>query len=390
MTKIKLFLVFSVLTGLFYPALSFSSEAEKPVQEIVIGQSCDIEGPNKDFGNSFRNGATAYFSKINETGGIKGRKIRLVTYNDSSDSGLILKNTEKLIDIDKVFALFGYTGINSTYSNIIPFIQKADIPFFACVSGSESLRMPPLKQVFNIRAGFNDEAAAMVERLFEKELKRIAVIYEETETGSSAFESTRRIMEKKSVPMLLSANISSDLKNIDEAVSAVVSASPDAVLMAASSKVSSEFVSRIKTKKIDSILIAFSFADGETVGKTLLNKSVGVVVNQVVPFPNYLKIPVVAEYNKLSEKYTPKTEPSFAGVEGFIAAKAFCRILEDAEGFTREFFYKSAEAQHDTDVGGFIFSFAPKERSGSKFVYLTQIGPGGFVVPIKTLSDIYR
>jgi ABC-type branched-subunit amino acid transport system substrate-binding protein len=315
-----------------------------------------------------------------------------MTYNDSSDSGLILKNTEKLIDIDKVFALFGYTGINSTYSNIIPFIQKADIPFWGCVSGSESLRMPPIKQVFNIRAGFNDESVAMVDRLIERGLKRIAVVYEETETGSSAFESTRRIMEKKSVPMLTSANISSDLKNIDDAVSSMISANPDAVLMAVSSKVASEFISRIREKKNDTILVAFSFADGETVGKNLLNKSVGVVVNQVVPFPNYLKIPVVAEYTKLSEKYFPKTEPSFAGVEGFIAAKAFCRILEDTEGqaLTREAFYKSAESQHDSDVGGFTFSFGPKERSGSRFVYLTQIGPGGFVVPIKTLADIYR
>lgn len=392
MIKNRNFLFFVALFAFFIVYSDCSAENEKNNQEIVFGQSCDMEGPYKDFGNSFKDGATAYFSKINEAGGIKGKKIRIITYNDNSDSGLVLKNTEKLIEVDKVFALFGYAGVTSTYSNIIPFIKKANIPFFAPVSGSESLRAPLVKQIFCLRAGFNEEAIAMIDRLIEKDLKRIGIVYEENETGSSAFESTRKVMEKKAVPVSFSANISSDFKNIDEAIQTATTNNPDAILIAASSRVGSEFISRIKAKKTESLLIAFSFADGDTMGKQLLNKGLGVIINQVVPFPNYLKIPVIAEYTKLSEKYTPKAEPSFAGVEGFIAAKALCRILEEAEGasLTREAFYKAAEAQEDTDIGGFTFTFSPKERAGSKFVYLTQIGPGGFVTPIKNLSDIYK
>jgi len=392
MIKTKKFIFMSALLALILHCTICFAENEKAIQEIVLGQSCDLDGPYKDFGNSFKNGATAYFSKINESGGIKGKKIRVITYNDNSDSGLILKNSERLIEVDKVFALFGYAGVTSTYSNIIPFIKKANIPFFAPVSGSESLRTPLVKQIFCLRAGFNEESNAMIERLLEKGLKRIGIVYEENETGASAFESARKVMEKKAVPVSFSANISSDFKNINEAIEAASTNNPDAVLIAASSRVAAEFISRIKAKKTESLLIAFSFSDGDTIGKQLLNKALGVIVNQVVPFPNYLKIPVVAEYSKLSEKYTPNEEPSFAGVEGFIAAKAICRIIEDAEGtsLTREAFFKAAEAQDDTDIGGFTFTFSPKERSGSKFVYLTQIGPGGFVTPIKNLTDIYK
>lgn len=381
-------LIFFVLC----PFFAYSAEPEKTGQEIVIGQSCDIEGPHKEFGNGYKKGAMAYFSKVNEDGGIKGKKIKLITYNDNSDPGLVLKNTEHLMDIDKVFALFGYAGVTSTYSNIIPFIQKADIPFFGAVSGSEALRTPPIKQVFCLRAGFNDEAMAMIERLVEKDLKRIAIVYEESETGSSAYESTRRIMEKKAIPVSISASISSDLKNVNEAVQTISKTNPDAIILAMSSKVASEFISTLKTNKTEAVLISFSFSDGETMGKTLLNKGLGVVINQVVPFPHYMKIPVIAEYAKLSEKFTPDAEPSFAGVEGFIAAKAFCKILGEMEGanLTREAFYKAAEAQDEADVGGFMFSFGPKVRSGSNFVYLTQIGPGGFITPIKSLADIYK
>lgn len=392
MLKTKNFLFIFALLAIFITYSNCSAENEKNNQEIVFGQSCDLEGPYKEFGNNFKDGATAYLTKVNDAGGIKGKKIRLISYNDNSDSGLALKNTERLIEVDKVFALFGYAGVTSTYSNIVPFIQKANIPFFAPVSGSESLRTPLVKQIFCLRAGFNEEANAMISRLVEKGLKRIGIVYEENETGVSAFESARKVMEKKAVPVSFIANISSDFKNIDEAIQSATTNNPDAIIIAASSRVASEFVSRIKAKKTESLLIAFSFADGDTMGKQLLNKGLGVIVNQVVPFPNYLKIPVIAEYTKLSEKYTPKAEPSFAGVEGFIAAKALCKILEDAEGatLTREAFYKAAETQDDTDIGGFTFTFSPKERAGSKFVYLTQIGPGGFVTPIKNIADIYR
>lgn len=368
------------------------ADQTKMSQEIVLGQSCDLEGPYKDFGTNFKDGALAYFSKVNEAGGIKGKKIKLISYNDSSDSGLVLKNTEKLIEVDKVFALFGYADVTSTYSNIIPFIQKANIPFFAPVSGSESLRVPLIKQVFCLRAGFNEESKAMVDRLTDNGLKRIGIVYEENETGSSASDSARKIMEKKNLPVAFSANIDSSLKNIDEAIKTTVTNNPDAVIIAASSRTASEFIARIKAQKTESLFIAFSFADGDSMGKSLLNKGLGVIINQVVPFPNYLKIPVIAEYTKLTEKYMPKTEPTFAGVEGFIAAKAFCRILEETEGstITREAFYKAADSQDDTDIGGFTFTFSPKERAGSKFVYMTQIGPGGFVTPIKNLSDIYK
>lgn len=387
-------LIFTIATAILVicPLFAYSAEPGKTGQEIILGQSCDLEGPEKEFGNAFKNGAMAYFSKINKEGGIKGTKIRLITYNDSSDPGLVLKNTEKLLDIDKVFALFGYAGVGSTYSNIIPFIQKADIPFFGPVSGAESLRTPAIKQIFCLRAGFNEEAETMIARLGEKDLKRIAIVYEETDTGAAAYDTFRRVMEKKQAQVAVSASISNDMKNIADAVQTIGTTNPDAVIMALSSKIASEFISSFRNKKTDTILMAFSFSDGEKIGKTLLNKGIGVVVNQVVPFPNYLKVPVIAEYTKLSEEFTPGSEPTFAGVEGFISAKAFCKILGEMEGtnITKEAFYKAAEAQEESDTGGFIFSFGPKARSGSKFVYLTQIGPGGFVTPIKSLGDIYK
>ena len=54
--------------------------------EITIGQSTPLTGANADLGNDIRNGALAYFGKVNAAGGINGNKIALVTLDDKNDT----------------------------------------------------------------------------------------------------------------------------------------------------------------------------------------------------------------------------------------------------------------------------------------------------------------
>ena len=51
---------------------------------IVIGQSAPLTGANAELGNDIRNGALAYFSKVNAAGGVHGRKIELATLDDGN------------------------------------------------------------------------------------------------------------------------------------------------------------------------------------------------------------------------------------------------------------------------------------------------------------------
>src|SRR2546430_10005002 len=51
---------------------------------IVIGQSAPLTGANADLGNDIRNGALAYFTKVNDSGGVNGRRIELATLDDAN------------------------------------------------------------------------------------------------------------------------------------------------------------------------------------------------------------------------------------------------------------------------------------------------------------------
>ena len=77
---------------------------------IVLGQSCALKGPAQQLGKGMRDGALAYFEHINATGGIKGKKIKLISLDDGHEPGTCKSNTRRLIEQEKVFLLFGYAG----------------------------------------------------------------------------------------------------------------------------------------------------------------------------------------------------------------------------------------------------------------------------------------
>src|SRR5881628_2833148 len=125
------------LTGLLI-SLALAAPASVQAQQspgvsattIVIGQSAPLTGANAELGNDIRNGALAYFSKVNAAGGVHGRKIELATLDDANQVPRAEANTKKLVEEQGVFALFGYAS--ATLSRpALPFVDKNKVPFLA-------------------------------------------------------------------------------------------------------------------------------------------------------------------------------------------------------------------------------------------------------------------
>ncbi|MGR5475497.1 ABC transporter substrate-binding protein, partial [Vibrio astriarenae] len=83
--------------------------------------------------------------------------------------------TKTLIDDTKVFALFGYVGTPTSLA-ALKLATPAGVPFFAPYSGAMALREPFARNVFHVRASYNDETAAIVQQIHTTGLKRIAVV----------------------------------------------------------------------------------------------------------------------------------------------------------------------------------------------------------------------
>jgi ABC-type branched-subunit amino acid transport system substrate-binding protein len=120
-----------------------------------------------------------------------------------------------------------------------------------------------------------------------------------------------------------------------------------------------------------------SFVGSKALASALGAEGVGVAISQVVPYPWGSAVPVVKEYQLLSEKAGIK-EFDFGAMEGFLAAKVFVEGLKrTGKSPTREGFIAEMEKMRDVDLGGFFVSYSPTNHAGSKFVDLTIIGRDG-------------
>lgn len=359
--------------------------------EIVIGQSCALKGPAQALGKGIRDGALIYFRKINSNGGIRGRKIRLITYDDGYEPGSCLENTNRLITQDGVFILFGFVG-TTTSRAAVPIASEKKVPYFAPYTGAEFLRNPLNRQVFNIRASYYQEIDAMVEHLIKDTgIKRISVFYQNDSYGKTGLEGVRIALAKRGMHILNSAHYSRNTINVEQSVEALNLTRPGAVIMIGTYKPCARFIRLMRKSGSEALFLNVSFVDADSLGAALANQGIGVVITQVVPFPYDRRIPVVSEFYSLSEQFLPEAKPSFVCLEGFIAAKAFCGILlKTPDPITRKGFINTAESQVSLDLGGFSISFSKDNHQGSNLIYFSQVGPGGFISPLKDLNYLYE
>ncbi len=382
-----------ILTSLCCIAIFFagSASAEDGVTQsrIIIGQSCVLKGSAQALGQGMRDGALAYFKHINAEGGIKGKMIKLITLDDGYEPEACVSNTKQLIEKDKVFLLFGYVG-TSTSKAVFNHLKKTKVPYFAPFTGAEFLRNPLTPGIFNIRASYFQETEAMVKILLMNNLKRISVFYQNDSYGEAGLQGVKIALQKRGMKITSKASYERNTLDVENAVSEIAISNPDAVIMIGAYKPCAMFIQLTRDgTRSRPIFLNVSFVGSDALAETLSNKGLGVVITQVVPYPFDKRMLVVAQYHQMTQKYMKDSKISFTGMEGFIAAKALCRILEKMNNFTRAEFIRTADSTYE-HLGGFKVHFTPKNHQGSDLVHLTQIGPGGSISNIDNLNQLYK
>jgi branched-chain amino acid transport system substrate-binding protein len=175
-TKISLYistLVLALVTSTFISAPAAQAQGVT-ADTILIGQSAALTGPAQELGLEMKAGADAYFNYVNENGGVNGRKIKLISLDHGYEPVRAKANTEKLINNEKVLALFGYVG-TPTSNAALPLFTEGKVPFIGAFTGAQSLRDPQNRYIFNIRGSYFDETEKIVDFLVRQGVEKISV-----------------------------------------------------------------------------------------------------------------------------------------------------------------------------------------------------------------------
>jgi branched-chain amino acid transport system substrate-binding protein len=343
---------------------------------IVIGQSVPLTGANAELGNDIRNGALAYFAKVNAAGGVHGRKIELASLDDANQVPRAEANTKKLVEEAGVFALFGYAS--ATLSRpALPTVEKHRVPFLSPFTGADPMRVFH-KQVYNMRGSYAEELEKIVDHFFPLGVKRYSIVYYDDVVGKENLAAVERALKKRNLAVVsVAAFKTRNNPDIAGGLKEVMKGQPDVVILTTLYKATSDFVKLAQKEGFGAQMASNSFPGASPLAKELGGEGAGVIVAIVVPPPSKRSLPIVQEYQIAIEKQLGKKELSFTSLESFIAAKVTVEALRrSGPKLTREGFMQTLDNMKDYDVGGYTVGFGPGNHNGSSFVELTVIGRG--------------
>jgi branched-chain amino acid transport system substrate-binding protein len=341
---------------------------------IVFGQSAPLSGSNAGFGTDIRDGALAYFSKLNEAGGVHGRKIDLVTLDDGNVVQRDDENTRVLVEQRDVFALFGYAS--ATLSRpALPYVEKHHVPFLAPFTGADPMRVYN-RYVYNMRASYADELEKIVDYFVPLSVKRIAIVYYDDVVGRENFAAVDRALKQRNLTAVSVGAFKDRAKpDIEAGMNAVLKGNPDVVIFTTLYKATADSIRFARKSGSAAFMVSNSFPGASQLAKELGSEGVGLVVATVAPPFARVALPIVAEYRAAMEKYAGRKDFSFTSVEAYISAKLVAEALRRAGPKpTREDFMQALDGMSSFDAGGYTIGFTPNNHNGSSFVELTIIG----------------
>jgi len=383
-------------------------------KEIRIGMSAAFKGTAAGLGTEFYRGAQAYYDEVNARGGLFGRTLTVVGHDDNYEPLPCVKNTIQLLEKDNVFFLSNYVG-TPTLTRALPVIKRyaeQNVVLVGNFTGAQPQREAPyVEHVFNIRASYRQEMAALVDRFWLVGARNFGVYSQADAYGRSGTDGVARALAAHGAKITAETTYTRGARFEDDmtpAVNALRRAGADAVLCTGAYQGCGAFIRTARDLGWNVPVSNVSFVGSDAMLKMLVahGKTAGrdytraLVNSQVVPSYDDVSLPGVVEYRALMERYNPalpaalkdaKYAPqaySFISLEGYINARVVVEALRRTGPTPTRVAYRTAlESLKAFDLGiGAPLSFGPERHQGLDSVYFTRVD-GERWVPIADWSS---
>ena len=377
-----------VLTAAFAVVVSLASAHAEEVpgvtaNSILIGSCSALEGPARFLGTQTVLGATAYIHYINEQGGVNGRKIKLLAFDDSYDpekAPACFKRMQR----EGVFALGFFVG-TPTAAKYVPLANEDKIPVIGLFTGAQLLYEPLKHYVINVRASYYDETREQVDKLWnDLGVHQIGVIYQDDAFGKAVLSGVELALQKHHATPAGLGTFPRNTLDVQAGLDRVLADHPQAIIVVGPYAPVAEIVTKAHAAGAHPLFLTVSFVGSEEFIKTAGKDAEGTIITQVVPPYDRTDFRTVALYRDTLKMYYSDAAPSFASFEGFVDAMVLVEGLKRAgKNLTREKLISSIESIHKMDVGlgsSFVLDYGPGDHKGFDRVYDTIVRDGKPVI----------
>jgi branched-chain amino acid transport system substrate-binding protein len=373
----------SMLAGALLAAFNAGAAAAEPIR---IGSVLSVTGPAAYLGDPELKTLQLYIDKINAEGGVLGRKLELIHYDDGSEANKANGFTKRLIESDKVDLIIGGTTTGGSMA-MIPLVEKAGVPFISMAAGVPIIE-PVKKWVFKVAPTDRMAAEKVFEDMKKRGISKIGFLAETSGFGQSGAKEVNAVASKYGITIVASESYGP--KDTD--------ATAQLTKLKAAPGVQAIFVfgagqgPAVVTKNYRQLSINLPLYQSHGVASQEYIKLSGaaadkvrlpaaaLVVAQELPASDPQKAVVTGYEKNFRDRY--KTEVSTFGGHGYDALMIAVNALKQAGGTDRDKLRSALEATRGYVGTAGVFNMSPTDHMGldlSAFRML-EIGNGKWML----------
>jgi branched-chain amino acid transport system substrate-binding protein len=326
-------------------------------KEIKLGGSYPFSGPASAYG-IIGEGAKAYFAFLNGKGGIDGRKIKFITLDDGYEPPKALQNAKRLIQQERVFALFNTLGTPNNLA-IWDFVNQQKVPHLFVATGASAWGADIKAHPYTIgwQPNYVTEAKVYADYLKQEKPKaKVAVLFQNDGFGKDLLGGFEDAIGGSGIKVVDKEPYNVTDPTVSAQMGRLARSGADTFLNITTPKFSAQAIAAIAKSDWKPLHILNNVG----ASKTLVLKPVGLENAKGIVSTQYYKDPedpqwaddaAMKEYRDALKKYSPKSNPDDPfNVYGWTAAQTMAKALEGMKEPTRESLMESVR-NLDLDIG---------------------------------------
>jgi branched-chain amino acid transport system substrate-binding protein len=309
---------------------------------IKLGGSYPFSGPASAYG-TIGEGAKAYFKFLNAKGGVNGRKIDFITLDDGYEPPKALQNARRLVQQDKVFAMFNTLGTPNNLA-IWDFLNQQKVPQLYVATGASDFGKDIKAHPYTIGWQPNYVTEAKVYANYLKQSKpkaKVAVLYQNDGFGKDLLGGFKEGISGSGVKIVKAASYNVTDPTVAPQVDQLSRSGADTFLSITTPKPAAQAIAAVAKSSWRPLQILNNVgADKNLVLKPVgLQNAKGAISTAYFKDPQtaqWANDPAVKEYRAALKKYSPKSDPEDAfNMYGWTVATTMAKALEQMKHPTR-------------------------------------------------------
>jgi branched-chain amino acid transport system substrate-binding protein len=330
--------------------------------EIKIGNIMPYSGPASAYGVIGKT-EEAYFRKINAEGGINGRKINFISYDDAYSPPKTVEQARKLVESDEVLLIFNPLGTPPNTA-IQKYLNSKKVPQLFVATGATKWNDPKnFPWTMGWQPNYQSETQIYAKYILkEKPNAKIGILYQNDDYGKDYLKGFKDGLGAKAASMIvLEESYEVSEPTIDSHIVKLKATGADVFINITTPKFAAQAIK--KNAEIGWKPLHFLNNVSASIGSVI--KPAGMENAQDIISSQYLKDPTDAQWkddagmkawNEFLDKYYPEANRADASVMyGYSVAQTLAHVLKACgDNLTRENVMKQAASIKDLELGGLL------------------------------------